>query len=138
MFDRQYKADSLSMVINEEMAKQLGEDDPLSARIIMDDSITYSVIGVIKNYNFQDISRKVQPLTLFMNREWDLYYAYVKIAPTNVAQSFDEIKSAWNKVEPQAEFLGSFLDVVSHQLRLSHGILDFSRNIFSRTREHAK
>jgi len=110
MFNREFSTDSLSMVINESMAKQLGEEDPLSIRIPMDDSITYSVVGVVKDYNFQEVSRKIKPLTLFMNRNWDLYYAYVKIAPQNTAQSFDAIKNAWEKVEPQAEFLGSFLD----------------------------
>lgn len=110
MFDREFSTDSLSLVINESMAEQFGEEDPLSIRIPMDDSVTYSVIGVIKDYNFQDVKKEVEPLTLFMNKNWDLYYAYVKIAPQNPASSFDAIKSAWEKVEPQAEFLGSFLD----------------------------
>ncbi|NDV42032.1 ABC transporter permease [Flagellimonas sediminis] len=110
MFNRDFATDSLSLVINESMAKQLGEEDPLSITIPMDDNVTYSVIGVVKDYNFQDISRKIQPLTLFMNKDWDLYYAYVKVAPKNIAKSFDAIKDAWEKVEPQAEFLGSFLD----------------------------
>lgn len=110
MFDKKYSTDSLSLVINESMAKQFGEDDPLSIRINMDDSVTYSVVGVIKDYYFQDVKRDVKPLTLFLNRNWDLYYAYVKIAPDNAAQSFDAIKAAWEKIEPQADFLGSFLD----------------------------
>ena len=110
MFSRDFKADSLSLVINESMVKELGEEDPLSARIILDDSLTYSIIGVIKDYNFQDVSKKVEPLTLFLDRQYELYYAYVKIAPNNVAKSFDAIKAAWQEIEPQAEFLGSFLD----------------------------
>ncbi|MBO0330851.1 ABC transporter permease [[Muricauda] lutisoli] len=109
-FSRDFAADSLSLVINETMAKQLGEEDPLSIRIPMDDATTYSVIGVVKDFNFQDISKQVNPLTLFMNNEWDLYYAYVKIAPENIAGSFEAVERAWSKIEPQAEFLGSFLD----------------------------
>jgi len=110
MFDRNYAADSLSLVINETMAKQLGKEDPLAVSIPMDDSTAYSVVGVVKDYNFQEMSREIKPLTLFMNKDWDLYYAYVKIAPKNVAKSFEAIETAWEKVEPQAEFLGSFLD----------------------------
>lgn len=110
MFDRNYAADSLSLVINESMAKQLGKEDPLAVSIPMDDSTAYSVVGVVKDYNFQEMSREIKPLTLFMNKDWDLYYAYVKIAPKNVAKSFEAIETAWEKVEPQAEFLGSFLD----------------------------
>lgn len=110
MFSREYSADSLSLVINESMAKQFGEEDPLSIRIHMSDAVTYSVVGVIKDFYFQDVKNEIKPLTLFLNRNWDLYYAYVKIAPQNVTNSYDAIKTAWEKIEPQAEFLGSFLD----------------------------
>jgi len=110
MFSRDFATDSLGLVINEAMAKQLGEEDPLSVKIPMDDGTTFSVIGVVKDYNFQEVSRAIQPLTLFMNNDWDLYYAYVKIAPSNITNSFEAIEKAWGKIEPQAEFLGSFLD----------------------------
>jgi ABC-type antimicrobial peptide transport system permease subunit len=110
MFSRDFATDSLGIVINEAMAKQLGEEDPLSVKIPMDDGTTFSVIGVVKDYNFQEVSRAIQPLTLFMNNDWDLYYVYVKIAPNNISNSFEAIEKAWGKIEPQAEFLGSFLD----------------------------
>mgnify|MGYP003669612373 CR=1 FL=1 len=109
-FERRFAADSLSVVINETMAMELGEDDPLTARIIMDDSITYSVIGVMKDYHFQGLDKAIEPITLFMNNNWDLYYAYIKIAPGNMATAVDEIKTAWTAIEPNTEFLGSFLD----------------------------
>ena len=110
MFNRDFAADSLSLVINETMAKQLGKEDPISVQIPIDDTANYTIIGVVKDYNFQEMSREIRPLTLFMNKDWDLYYAYVKIAPKNIAKSFEAIEGAWGKVEPQAEFLGSFLD----------------------------
>ncbi|WP_299322079.1 ABC transporter permease [uncultured Maribacter sp.] len=112
MFSREYSADSLSMVINEAMVKELNEEDnPLSTRIYFDeDSVAYNVIGVLKDYNHQDISKSIEPLTFFLDKNYDLYYAYVKVAPADMANSFDTIKSAWQKVEPNAEFLGSFLD----------------------------
>jgi ABC-type antimicrobial peptide transport system permease subunit len=110
MFNREHQTDSLSLVINETMVKQLGAEDPLAVTIPMDEDVLYSVIGVIKDYNFQDVGKKIEPLTLFMDKNWDLYYAYVKVSPNNVANSFEAIKTAWKKIEPQAEFLGSFLD----------------------------
>ncbi|WP_291966548.1 ABC transporter permease [Maribacter sp.] len=112
MFSREYSADSLSMVINEAMVKELNEEDnPLATRIYFDeDSVAYNVIGVLKDYNHQNISKSIEPLTFFLDKKFDLYYAYVKVAPTDMANSFDAIKNAWQKVEPNAEFLGSFLD----------------------------
>ncbi|WP_025741951.1 ABC transporter permease [Aquimarina pacifica] len=109
-FNRSFPNDSKSILINEAMAKELEESDPINKQIMMDDSIKYTIIGVIKDYNFRKLNKKIDPITLFMDTEWDLYYGYVKIAPTNIIESYDNIKSIWQKIEPQAAFLGSFLD----------------------------
>ncbi|WP_394748151.1 ABC transporter permease [Spongiimicrobium salis] len=108
-FSREYATDSLSLVINETMALELGEENPLNAKIMMDSTL-YSVIGVIKDYNFQRLNRKIEPITFFMNNDWELYYAYVKTAPGATAQSIKAVEEAWAAIEPNAPFLGSFLD----------------------------
>ncbi|HEA30896.1 MAG TPA: FtsX-like permease family protein [Leeuwenhoekiella sp.] len=109
-FSRQYPTDSLGIIINEAMAKQLNEENPLETHIILDDSINYSVIGVVKDYNFQELNKHIEPLTLFLKPRWNLRYAYVKVAPQQINTSFDQVQAAWKKIEPNAEFQGSFLD----------------------------
>ena len=109
-FNREFAADSLSIVINEAMVKEFGEKDPLSIKFILDDSIQYSVIGVVKDFNFQGMDKSIQPISFFMNSNKPLYQGYVKVAPDNLVQSYDIVKAAWNKLEPDTEFLGSFLD----------------------------
>ncbi len=109
-FDKNYAGDAQSIIINESMAKEFGESDPLTAYIPMSDSLRFNVIGVVKDYNFQDISKSIEPLTFFLDRDSGLYYAFVKVAPVNMANSFGAIETAWKKIEPNAEFLGSFLD----------------------------
>lgn len=103
-------ADSLGVVINETMAKELEEEDPLTAQLEIEDGVYYPVLGVIKDYNFNDLDRAIEPITFFMSRERGLSYAYAKVAPQNMANSYDALESTWNKLEPNAEFLGSFLD----------------------------
>ncbi|SDB48917.1 ABC-type transport system, involved in lipoprotein release, permease component [Flavobacteriaceae bacterium MAR_2010_188] len=109
-FNRNYATDSLAIIVNESMARQLSKDDPLSKQIIMDDSLNFAVIGVIKDYNFQDLDKSIEPLTLFLKPNWNLKNAYIKVAPQNVTQTYDRVKLAWKKIEPNSEFLGSFLD----------------------------
>tara|TARA_R110002050_G_scaffold56512_4_gene127207 strand:- start:14719 stop:17127 length:2409 start_codon:yes stop_codon:yes gene_type:complete len=103
-------ADSLVVVINEAMARELGEEDPLTAQLEIGDGVYYPVVGVVKDYHFQDLDRTISPLTYYMSTDWDLTYAYVKVASSNMASSFDVIANAWHKIEPNAAFLGSFLD----------------------------
>ncbi|PHR92078.1 MAG: ABC transporter permease [Leeuwenhoekiella sp.] len=109
-FSRSFSGDSLSIVINEAMARELQEKEPVNKQIILDDSITYTIVGVLKDYNFQSLNKKIEPISMFMNRDWDLYYAFIKIAPQNRVQSFEAIEDAWKRIEPNAEFLGSFID----------------------------
>jgi len=109
-FDRSRPSDTLSLVINEAMEKELQEKDILNSSILLDDSVRYSIIGVVKDYNFQSMDKEIEPLSLFLKPKWNLRYAFVKVAPQNLSNSFNEVKTAWNKIEPNAEFLGSFLN----------------------------
>ncbi|NKI31315.1 ABC transporter permease [Croceivirga thetidis] len=109
-FDINRETDTQAVIINESMAKELGEGNPLLARIPASDSLDFAVIGVLKDYNFQDISKDIAPLTLLLDRDQGLTYAYIKVASSNMASSFSLIENTFKKIEPNAEFLGSFLD----------------------------
>lgn len=109
-FDINRENDAQTVIINESMARELGEDEPLTALLPASDSLHFAIIGVVKDYNFQNISKAIAPLTLFLDREQGLTYAYVKVAPSNMADSYASIENAYKKIEPNAEFLGSFLD----------------------------
>lgn len=109
-FQQTYGADSVTVMINEAMAKELGEADPLTGYITYDDSVKYNVIGVVKDYHFQGFDKKIEPITFFLKDDWEIRNAYVKVSPQHLAQSMETVKAAWKKVDPNAEFLGSFLD----------------------------
>jgi ABC-type antimicrobial peptide transport system permease subunit len=109
-FRKNLASDSLSIVINEAMAKQLNEKEILNSKIFLDDSVAYSVVGVIKDFNFQELDQNIAPMTLFAKPNWNLRNVYVKVASQNLAQSYDTVKAAWASIEPNAEFQGSFLD----------------------------
>ena len=109
-FQRDFATDSVGVVINEAMAKEFGEKDPLSAYVSFDGSLRFPVIGVVKDYNFEKLDKAIEPMTMMMSRNYPLYYAYVKVAPKNLANTYNVIEKAWAKIEPNAKFLGSFLD----------------------------
>lgn len=109
-FSREFGNDSLTVLINEAMAESLKEENVVGTKLQIEDSTAYSVIGVVKNFNFQSLDKEVEPLTLFLKPQWNLRYAYVKVAPSHLLEAYDQVKLAWSKVEPQAEFMGSFLN----------------------------
>ena len=108
-FRKKLTSDSLSVVINESMAKQLNEDDILASKINLDDKL-FSIVGVIKDFNFQELDQNIAPMTLFALPNHNLRNVYVKVAPQNLEQAYNDVKAAWERIEPNAEFQGSFLN----------------------------
>ena len=109
-FSRDFTSDRSGVVINEAMAKEFGEKDPLTAYISFSETLRFPVIGVVKDYHFENLDKVIAPISMMMSRDYDLYYAYVKVAPVNLAKSYDAIENAWAQVSPNSKFLGSFLD----------------------------
>jgi putative ABC transport system permease protein len=111
-FSRQYATDTLSVVINESMAKLLGEANPVGTFINLngDSTTKQQIVGVIKDYNFQSFRRKIEPITFMMDNNWSFNNAYVKVAPQNINASFDIVKTAWESIDPNNKFQGSFLN----------------------------
>ncbi|PRP66250.1 ABC transporter permease [Nonlabens agnitus] len=107
--NRNYTADSLSIVVNESMAAQFNVENPLDVVVDLDFA-KFNVIGVIKDYNFQNLNNSIEPLTLFMYNGAIMRYAYVKVAPGDLQSSFETVKQSWETIEPDREFIGSFLD----------------------------
>ena len=108
-FRRNLASDSLSVIINESMEKQLNEEEILAAKIDLDEA-SFTIVGVIKDFNFQDLDQNIEPMTLFALPNWNLSNAYVKVSAQNLEQAYQDVKIAWNKIEPNAEFQGSFLN----------------------------
>lgn len=102
--------DSLGILINEKMAEQLGEEDILSSALPIGGDEMNPILGVIKDYHFQDLDKAIEPITFYMTKDLPLTYAYVKVAPKNITNSFEAVENAYKKLEPNADFLGSFLD----------------------------
>ncbi|WP_458629112.1 FtsX-like permease family protein [Winogradskyella sp. PC D3.3] len=108
-FRKNLVSDSLSVIINQAMAKQMNEDDILASQITLDDA-SYNIIGVIEDFNFQELDQHIAPMTLFALPNWNLRNAYVKVTSQNLEQAYDDVKTAWNTIEPNVEFQGSFLN----------------------------
>ena len=108
-FRKNLASDSLSVIINESMANQLSEDDILASKIALDEA-SYNIVGVIKDFNFQELDQNIAPMTLFALPNWNLRNVYVKVSPQNLEQAYTDVKAAWNAIEPNAEFQGSFLN----------------------------
>ena len=68
-----------------------------------------TVIGVVKDFHFTSLHRKVFPIILWYNQEW-FQALTLRIATGNVRATLGQLKQAWHSVLPSIPFNYFFLD----------------------------
>lgn len=110
-FSRQLLTDSNAVVINEAMAEQLGEKNAVGVLLpVRENAPPKQVIGVVKNFNFESLRGKIEPLTMVLEANFPSNYILVKVRPDRLPESMQLLKEVWKQVAPGEEFKGSFLD----------------------------
>ncbi len=110
-FSRDFATDTNAVVINEQMAKQIGVKNPVGTYLpVHDDQPPIQIIGVMHDYNFHSLHEKVEALSLSLEQKNHLEYVFVRIKPVGLNASFNRLKSQWHQIFPNNEFQGSWLN----------------------------
>jgi len=109
-FSTSFATDSSGALINEEMAKEIGEKQIVGLKLPVDSAKPLTIIGVLKNFNFKSLKQKIDPLTLVIDKNFSINYILVKVKPTNLQASMALVQNTWKVISPGSDFKGSFLD----------------------------
>ncbi|WP_121355028.1 ABC transporter permease [Flavisolibacter nicotianae] len=110
-FSRDFPTDSNAMVINEAMARQLEEKNVIGLQLLARDSAhPVTVIGVVKDFNYESLQKKIEPMSFVLEKDFPAHYALVKVASANLPASMELVKNTWKQILPNSDFKGSFLD----------------------------
>lgn len=110
-FSREFTTDTASALINEKMAAQLREKNPVGILLPLGDGHRLKVIGVVKDYNFKDLHSEIKPVTMVIRpQEWPISYIFVKVRPENLPGSMNKVTKIWKEINPQQLSELSFLD----------------------------
>jgi len=108
-FSRDLASDADSgYIVNETAVAVMGMDDPVGNRFSVSDN-PGTIIGVVKDFHFLSLRKKVDPLVLFISPE-SLRYVLIRINGSNVTQALTHIKNTWGRVMPQAPFEYRFIN----------------------------
>jgi putative ABC transport system permease protein len=112
--------DSLSILLNESALRLMDISDPIGHILSTSDQneegelITrnYTVIGVVKDFNFNSLRDKVTPLTIHSIEEQNgaVGYFFARIKPDKTASAIKSIEEKWKTLAPEQAFKFSFLD----------------------------
>ncbi|WP_419800875.1 ABC transporter permease [Mucilaginibacter sp.] len=112
-FSKAFATDSSAMVINETAAKAFGwGSNAVGQRITRQNSdkgknFTYTVIGVVKDFNFKSLHEPVTPLLMVLQPEWGLIF---KVKTGDVSGLLATMKQDWAKFNVDEPFTYSFMD----------------------------
>ncbi|NOT76765.1 MAG: FtsX-like permease family protein [Cyclobacteriaceae bacterium] len=109
-FSREFKSDTIAIIINEAAVKEFGFTNPLSAEVLdysNDVPTVVKVVGVVKDFNFESLKLKVRPLIiLFAPTSRHLTVRYDG-DPKSVVAS---IEAQWKQLAPGEPFEYAFMD----------------------------
>ena len=117
-FSRNFN-DSLSVILNEEAVKALGLTNPVGQRIVSPDNfaqqggpeVTYTVVGVVKDFHFFSLHQRIAPLFILHDRWFrrTSNQIVVRVAADKAEPVIAAVEQLWQRYLPEQPFLYSFL-----------------------------
>ncbi len=118
-FDAAMEGDKRAMLISEEASKMFAFSNYQDAlgKVIFIGSRRFEVIGVTKNYHYQTLQSKVEPLLYMQSYPRGPAFA-IKVPPERIQETIPELKKIWERGYPGNVFRYYFLDeFFDHQYR---------------------
>lgn len=125
-----------SIIINEAFARTFGWNDAIGKKIPGKNFEDHEVIGVVKDFNYQSLYTKVEPLVMAMNPAVVLSGSeninignspipklFVRLKPGNASETLASIETIWDKITGGEEFGFQFVDeTLNAQYRNDHNL----------------
>lgn len=101
-------------IVNETFLKDFGLSTEeaigkkTSLGIVMDKG-PGTIVGVVKDFHFTSLQRKIQPVVLFSRADW-FGGTIVRLKPGDPSTALSNIEKEWKKIAPSRPFNFSFMD----------------------------
>lgn len=111
--------DSLSIILNESAVKTMELTDPIGKKLTQvqrrregNVTIQYTIIGVIKDFNFQSLRDAITPLTIQSTESFGggAGYIYSRVKGEELSSVISEAEKKWKQLVPDQPFKYLFLD----------------------------
>jgi putative ABC transport system permease protein len=111
--------DSLSLMLNEVAVKTFELTDPVGKKLKQVQNtpnglitVEFTIIGVIKDFNFQSLHDPITPLTIRNTESFGggAAFAYARVKGENIERALTKIEARWKSLAPGQPFKYFFLD----------------------------
>lgn len=116
-FSRDFPSDSAAVILNESAVERLGWANPIGRKLSTYDGnpddnepsiATYTIIGVVKNFHFQSLKNKIEPLLFELGKSRG--FLSLKVSSENIPSTISFLEDKWRDFAPGQPFEYSFLD----------------------------
>ena len=107
-FSREFSEDRNNFVLNETAVKAMGLKDPVGKPMTISRR-KGTVVGVIKDFHFETLGRRIGALCLFAPGE-GFRYLFARVSPQNLDVTIRFIHGVWEKFESHYPFHYQFFD----------------------------
>lgn len=122
--------DSMNVIINETLAHILGKGDPLN-KTIRQGEIKYTVVGIVKDFVYNDMYRKPEPFIMFCQPR-ATNYVFMRIKENaDTEKAMAQIESVFKKDNPNYPFEFRFLDEEFDKLFKSEMLISKLSQLFA-------
>ena len=112
-FQEDIPTDSFAIILNESAVKALSFEEPLNQRLLTsfgdNANDPFSIIGVVKDFNFQSLHQDIRPLVIQFNRG-NNYQLSVRISGNQTGETLAYIEKVWSSFMEQQPIHMTFLE----------------------------
>jgi putative ABC transport system permease protein len=106
-FSKDMASDTAAVVINEMAAKILYGGQAVGEKLY-NDPFGYTVIGVVKDFNFESLKNEVRPVIFY--RRPNQRFLHVRLKPGNYETTLAEMERLWKQQTSEIPFSFAFMD----------------------------
>lgn len=107
-YDRNYKTDSLKIIINEKAKDVLGFENPVG-KYMLSDTTKLEILGLFNNFHALPMTYEIEPMIINF---WEDFYSIVliRLKSGNPEPYIEHIQKIWESLYPTIPFTYTFVD----------------------------
>ena len=135
-FSREFPADVDAVVVNEAAVATFAADDVIGKDLVSldtdDNGHVFKIIGVVRDFNYESLHRKVRPLVLHLKRKTPAANIFtVRIASDDMSNTISYISDKWKEIAPGEAMNYNFVDATLARLYVAEQKTNVVSIIFS-------
>lgn len=122
-FNKDLVSDTANIIINEKAKKWLGYDDVLGTKLSRGDGENYTIIGVVKDFNFASLKSDIEPFIIrlmgddgLVQGSWPAGNYFTLKVVGNYQETVSQVQNAWVETISDEPFEYVFLDEAFNSL----------------------